>query len=333
MDIDVNVNVDNNVDGQIVLTWTLKRDLKDRVAKFIVYREDSSSGSFQNSVQEILQADGKLDEDKGIYTYTFTDTNVIVGGKYEVPFFYKVTAVDKEGHEGKPSAVTEAKTSDFNAPAAVKDITVLGSNSFNDIKGVAEPRVVIEWTPNTENDIVGYHILRIDRNDTIPNDASQALNEAVIAHKTGSKMSWINVLKDEDVGKPFWYVVVAVDYGNRLSSRPAGQRYRASTLKTPQLVSPSDKTTAAKPVFKWDAVNDASAYVVVLQSDTRGKEAWRSPVINQGTTEVTLPDSITLTSGLTYYWFVIAYATKPNSNKEEGNSTSQLWSFDAANDD
>ncbi len=329
-------NANVNIDGQIVLTWTLAQGLQKKVAKFRVYRSDRTDGDFKNNlVKTITQAEGTLDKAKKLYAYKYRDTNVIVGGKYEVPFFYRISAVGPDGREGKMSAPLEARTKNQTEPDYVADIKVSGSNIFNDILGKAEPRIIISWKANREYDIDGYYVFRIDKDESIPTtNPAQAINkEGLIPHKPGKTISWANNLKEDEIGKPYWYTVIAVDKGNTLGRSRPSERFRGLTLNTATLVSPANGTTAAKPVFKWKEVDSANGYVVVVQASPRGDVKWRSKFIPKGTTEATLPSSVDLTPSVNYYWFVSAYAENPKSKEDKGNSTSKLWVFTAASDD
>lgn len=331
---DMTTDTNLNVDGQVVITWTLKEELKDRVSKFRIYRDDKSDGDYKSMIKEINQSEGTLDKDKKIYAYKFTDTNVIVGSQYEVPYYYRITAVGQDAKEGVPSKTLTAKTANFNPPEVVQGVTVSGGNIYDDIEQRPDPKVVITWKSNVEHDVEGYYVFRSSTDAPIStSDVAQA-HSKIISHKPGqAEFSWADQLKTEEIGKPYWYSVVAVDKGNQVGRNQPKNRYLGLALKTAELQNPQKGSSTAKPVFKWSAVDSALAYVVVVQKSTRGDEVWRSPVLDKNKTEVTMPDSPSLTTGLKYYWYVTAYAETPSSNEKNGNSTSPLWNFTASADD
>lgn len=332
---DVSTDVNLNVDGQVVITWTLKEDLKDRVSKFRIYRDERVDGDYKSMIKEINQAEGTLDKDKRIYAYKFTDTDVIKGGQYEIPFHYRITSVGSDAKEGTPSKTLTAKTANFNPPEVVKNTKVSGGNIYDDIEKRPDPKIIISWAANTEHDVEGYYVFRSETNNPISTSDVSKAHSKIVLHKPGqAEYSWADQLKPEEIGKPFWYSVVAVDKGNQVGRNQPANRYLGLALKTAELQNPQNGSNTAKPVFKWNAVDSAEAYVVVLQKSTRGDEVWRSPVLGKDKTEVTYPDSApSLTTGLKYHWYVTAYAEVPTSNEKNGNSTSPLWNFTVSADD
>ncbi len=331
---DIATNVDVNVDGIIVLNWTLSQDLKDRVTKFIVYRDERTDGDFTSKVAEINQAEGTLDEPNRIYKYSFTDNNTIKGGQYEIPYYYRITSVGQDGKEGKPSNTITAKTANFDPPALIENIKVTGGNIYDDIEQKPDPKIIITWKAGTDNDLEGYYVFRSASDSPISTADVSKAHSKLILHKPGqTEVSWADQLKEEEIGKPYWYTVVGVDKGNLVGRNKPSNRLLGIALQSATLQNPQKGSQTSKPVFKWDAVDSALAYVVVLQKSTRGDEEWRSPVLNKDTTEVTLPNSVNLTSGLKYYWYVTAYAETPTNNETNGNSTSPLWNFTVSADD
>lgn len=331
---DVTTDVNINVDGIIELKWTLSQDLKDRVSKFIVYRDERTDGEFKSKVAEINQSEGTLDEAKKIYSYKFTDSNTIKGGKYEIPYYYRITATGADGQEGNPSTTIQAKTANFNPPALIANIKVTGGNIYDDIEQQPDPKIIITWDAGKDFDLEGYYVFRSSSDSPISTaDVSKAHSKLIAAKPGQTQVSWADQLKTEEIGKPYWYTVVGVDKGNLVGLNQPANRYLGIALQSATLQNPQKGSSTGKPVFKWDAVDSALAYVVVLQKSTRGDEEWRSPVLDKNTTEVTLPDSVNLTSGLKYYWYVTAYAETPTNNETNGNSTSPLWNFTASADD
>ena len=295
---------DRNIDGEVILLWD--KHPEERVVKYRLYRDTDPNGKFDNKIYE-----GDKTE--------FIDRNVIVDKKYEIKYFYRVTAVDKDGQEGKPSPVVEAYTINYSSPSPPSGIEVRGNNLGD------QPVVEITWQANQEADIDGYYVFRKEKDEPIPSDDSDKAISPFIPHQKGqTQFSWEDNTVEE--GKRYYYTVAAVDKGGLFSKNPASLRKSDIILKKVELVSPADNTSVSSPInFSWKEVDNAVGYVLVIQTQQfGGSVVWRSGFLKKASVTYSKP----LTSGKKYYWFVFAYSKTPkNSQKEDGNSRSSLWRF------
>jgi hypothetical protein len=326
---DGSLYADINVDGKVEIYFELPEKDAAYVSKVRVYRDTSKDGKFTDKIAEFPVGEASLNKEKRIHEFHFTDTNVMPGDQYSIPFYYRFVSVGKAEvyqteKEGEPSNVYDAKTVNADPPSYV-DAEKVKLESANIEDG---PQIILSWPANKENDIKGYYVFRSDKDEPIPYTNVEEAASPLIKHSAGKTLSWVDTNVQE--GKPYWYVVVAIDKGDENSGRKPSTRFRGSVLAKAKLVSPEDGTSAASPTFKWESVDGARGYVVVLQRSRTGQVVWRSDFIS-GSTEVTYPSSADpLTPNLKYYWYVYTFLEKPASTKDAvGNSQSELWSFTA----
>lgn len=318
--MNIRTDVDQNIDGKIIITWELKLELGTRIDKFLIHRDRDRSGKFDDKIKEIKQS-GFEEEDKNakIFKYKLLDINVIVGNQYEIPFFYRITSVDIDGQVGNPSEIIEARTKNFDRPTIVDGVQVNGTN-FD-----SGPQIIVSWQANKEYDIDGYYVFRGERDEPISTtNPTDAVSKQLIEHIPNKRLSWVDTTIQ--AGKQYWYSVVAVDKGNLIGDSRPGVRYSGLALAQVELLTPDDGSGVTRPTFSWKPVNSAVGYVLILQTSQRGGVIWRTDLLK--TTEITYAGSQILTTGLTYYWYVFAYAQNPKDPKtEDGNSSSEVWKF------
>lgn len=302
----VTTNIDLNVEGQIVLRWD--KNPEPDVVQYRVYRDGDKAGTFQLKVYEGSEIQ-------------FIDSNVLEGGRYDIPFFYSVTAVDLRGKESTKSNPIEARTKNQNPPSAPIGLTVKGVNLDED---PSSARMALSWTPNKELDILGYYVFRSDQPGPISAARLEDAVSPLVQHKKTGTIVWEDT--KAQVGKNFGYVVVAVDFDKAASTVLSGQRRDDIILPQIVLTSPANQADGVntKVDFSWQAVENAKGYVVVLQRQKFGGEVWRSSVTTG--TQASY-NGTALNSGVTYYWFVFAYSKTPSANTEDGNSVSPRWQF------
>lgn len=319
----INIATDSNanIDGKIEFTFDIEEKNKNRVGKVKVYRDSDASGDFSKEVGEFAIADGTLNKEKGLYQFKFQDTNVLPGDKYDVKFFYKFVSISPDGKKGPMSKAFDASSSNAEAPIEVKDTKIESSNTSGG------PQITVSWQANPEYDIKGYYVFRVEEDKVIKVTNVDEAASGLIAHVRDKRISWIDKTVVE--GKPYWYVVVGYDKGQEVGSRKPATRFRGMVLAKAKLVAPQDGANTASPTFKWDPVDSASGYIVVILDDVVGGEVvWRSEYTTKN--EVTYPSSATpLATNQTYAWYVYTYLEKPLNNKEKGNSRSDLYKFTA----
>ncbi len=301
----VRTDVDRNIDGEIVILWD--KHPEERVVKYKVYRATAPDGKFDDVVYEGSDTE-------------FVDRNVIVNKKYEEPYYYRVTAIDKDGQEGKPSPVVKASTVNYKEPFPPGGLEVRGSNLGD------QPVIEVSWDANSEADIDGYYVFRSEKNAPIPIGKKEDAVSPFIPHEKGtSRFSWEDTSVKE--GRRYYYTVVAVDKGGLMSNNPPSSRKDDIVLAKVDLVAPQNNNYISKPItFKWKGVDNAVGYVLIIQTQQFGGTVkWRSPFITKTSTTY---DGSNLTGNKNYYWFVFAYSKRPkDSKKEDGNSRSELWKF------
>ncbi|MCB9639115.1 MAG: hypothetical protein H6727_09505 [Myxococcales bacterium] len=303
-------NIDQNIEGRIVLSWEPHTD--ETVTLYRLYRDTKEDGPFTEKVFEGSDLQ-------------YTDTNVLLGGKYEVPFYYKLTAVRKvpgqTEQESEKSNAINATTKNITAPKPPTGLTIRAENLAGET-----PRITIVWEPNSELDIKGYYVFRKEGSDQAFTGPERDPNNA-ISRLVEQKAQGPIFFQDTaaEVGKFYTYTVVAVDVEDLASQNPTSIRVSDVLLEQIELLSPDSNATVSASAlsFEWKAVSGAAAYVVVVRNTT-GNEVWRSAVTKE--TKVTYGGSA-LDPTRKYTWSAFAFSKTPSDNKADANSSSENRDF------
>lgn len=303
-------NLELNVEGVIVLSWDAHAD--ETVTLYRIFRDTKGDGAFSEKVYEGSELQ-------------FFDRNVLPGGKYEVEFFYKIAAVRKvpgqAEQEGPKSTAVPAKTTNLLPPKPPEGLTIRAENLAGE-----SPRITILWQPNKEIDIKGYYVFRKEGQDQqfigTDRDPNKAISR-LLDHKTQGPLFFQDTAAE--VGKPYSYTVLAVDFDDLYSQNPSSIRVSDILLSQVEPVSPDNNATVAASnlSFSWKAVQGAAAYVVVIRN-AANDQVWRSAVTKETTAQYGGP---TLDPTRTYSWSVNAFSKNPADNKADSNANSPSRTF------
>lgn len=309
----VRTNVDENIDGIVVVRW-------DRSAE-----DNGKDGLFHYRVERSGNKDSDFKAITDCPTANVTeckDSNVIVGDNYEISYYYRVIAIHtKRAKDQNPeSAATtplQAKSINFNPPAPPTNLKAKANN-------IDSAQVVISWTGGKEVDLKGYYVYRSLKDEPIPViDPSLRISKLIEANKGESTVQWVD--KEVTPGTRYCYTVAAADKGGLVSQTPPSLRKCDMLIESVQLEFPQEEgTTTTKPTFKWKPVPNAQGYVIVVQSQKFGGTLWRSSLVKEASLDYGGP---ALTASKKYYWYVYAYSSTPDNNNEDGNSVSPVWAF------
>jgi fibronectin type 3 domain-containing protein len=196
----------------VLLLWNISPE-RD-AASYRLYRSSSLEGEYERINREPIPVDSP----------SYTDGEIRRG----VPWFYKVSAIDRAGNESPKCGAVTLIPSDTEPPGPVSgiDYTVDGEKRY----------VELRWEPSPEGDLSGYHLYR-------------KRNEGSYTRITGTPIEAGSKPAYQDSGfrkaglRPgdeYEYAVSAVD-----RSGNEGERTRVTVL-IPDLVPPS-------PVFSFSA--------------------------------------------------------------------------------
>ena len=219
------------VTGLASLRWTAStaRDLRG----YRVYRSSDTTRQF-----------GLL-TDRPITATTFADT---LRARADHAFHYRITAVDSAWNESAPSGVLMLSPPDSTAPTAPRIMHVRPS----------EERVVVQWLPNPEPDVIAYRVFWRERgaaewrvaSDRVPAPATVD----TIAGVTPRRLVEISVQALDDAGNasPLARPVVGESYHRRA---PAVLEVRSAAFE------PRERGV----VLGWRSDAEPSARVIVLR--------------------------------------------------------------------
>ncbi len=161
----------------VTLTWEQPPD-KD-LAGYNLYRSLDYRVGFEKIVKTPLKPGTLKYVDKGL--------------KPETIYWYYVTAVDKSGNESGRSYTAMANIRDWLPPAKPKGLT-----------GKTEPgKVLLAWKPNSEEDLVGYHIYQAMKKD--------AEYYHLLEREPVTDTSFISALPKTPSASPYYYKITALD--------------------------------------------------------------------------------------------------------------------------
>lgn len=272
--------------GEITIAWSSNQE--PDIAGYRIYRSinDNSSGSFT------LICDTT--------STSFKDT----GLDYENTYYYSVSSYDLEGFESDLSQAISARPLNVQAPSTPANFKAVAHN-------IATTFIRLVWTPNTENDLLGYYIYRSENpNFTIS-------QETLLDSSTTA----VYIDQNVNVNVMYYYRVTAFDKGH-WEGLPTGV-VGDVPLPPATLLTPEDNgITSGTPTFSWEAVPYAQKYLLIVMTSQVGGEIWTKS-LNAGTNSVKYTGSSTLQSGNTYYWKLGTVTNDP----DDINSISVTRSF------
>ncbi len=117
----------------------------------------------------IYRAHGQPDSMKRVTSRPVRGVRFVDEGLSErTAYFYAIAAVDEDGNESALSPVALADVLDFGAPRPPKGITIETDTG----------KIVLRWQPNTEKDLIGYHIFKATK-DTLREHFFQTTREPI----------------------------------------------------------------------------------------------------------------------------------------------------------
>ena len=272
-------------EGGVFLLWNISPE-RD-VVSYRLYRSDSLEGEYRRINREPIPVDSP----------SFTDEDIRRG----VPWFYKVSAIDRAGNESPKCGAVTLIPSDTEPPGPVSKIEYTVD---------AEKRYVeLRWEPSPEGDLRGYHLYR-------------RRNEGSYTRITGTPIEAESKPAYQDSGfrkaglRPgdeYEYAVSAVDHsGNE------GERTRVTVL-IPDLVPPS-------PVFSFSARPTEEGGVELrwqpsLSKDLRyhrlyrSKEKGKAELAAELAKEVTVYRDGDVERGTSYEYYVIEVDAAGNASE------------------
>ena len=295
--VPIGLTVDQNasIEDTILISW--EANIDSDLDKYRVYR---SAGVDSLPLYELV-AETRLT--------TYTDQ----GMDYDTDYYYRISAVDKNGNESEKSVAVQAVTVNINPPAKPTDFTVYAYNLPDET-----PSVELRWTANTESDFDHYSIYR-HTTFQLTTDSSY-----FVAQTTSNMF----VDTDVEVGTEYYYRITAVDKG--LLASNAVNAKSDIPLPRPSLNYPENASTTntLRPAFSWDRVEGATSYQVIIQKSRYSDEYHRIEVDQPSsgeTVEADYPSSPALEYGTKYYWLVAVYSSDNTAANTYSDSTRYFY--------
>jgi len=172
------------------LVWDINNEKKN-VKCFLVYRAmivESVEG------EKVLVGEANIGDTKKA---TFKDKGIEAGNTYR----YWVTTLSKTGEESKPCGPVDVVTYANVPPAAPQGLTA----------GIMDPGVGIEWAPNGEVGLVGYHVYLRGAQGAYSRLTTSPLSETCYYHRTGTAGSVYAVTAVNGYGTESAYAEVTAE--------------------------------------------------------------------------------------------------------------------------
>lgn len=272
-------------DGQIGLEW-IPNNSTDR---YLIYRSVSDSLNFSLI---------KTTSDK-----FYLDTKL----EYELTYFYKLKAINKDYKESGFTKIVFAKPENIYTPTRPIIESVIPKNTNGELS------INLKWTQLFDTDISYYEIFR-DTSEFFYNmdEVYKKTNSTFFEDKTNLK-----VLQN------FYYRIKAVDKGGLKSQ--ATLAVTAKILDLPKQVYPSNNGIINKlNEIKFITCSLPAVYkITIFEYNTDILVFETSLNTNKIKEEVSLPMNLNLNIGKKYKWRIIAFL--PNSN--EPNSITDFYNF------
>jgi len=282
-------------DGQVHFRWS--QNSEPDFDKYMIYRSIDNPDNFEN-IAETKQSE-------------FVDRFL----RYDLVYFYYITALDFAGNESEPTAIIDVRPVNISSPASPSSVVVAGHNYPN----LNQIEFMITWTPPNVSDLWKYLIYR-------GTEANFVLDANSFVDSTA-----LSIYYDRNVrpGDLFYYRIVSVDLGYK-NSIPSNPSFDQILLKL-TLISPSNRIEFRAPFqFSWLSVPNAISYQVFVARAPLSDVIWTSAKIKEHNIAYS---GSQLTSGAIYYWWVGAYS-KDEYLTEDGirikpdvNSRSEIWTF------
>ncbi|MQY79738.1 MAG: hypothetical protein GH151_11175 [Bacteroidetes bacterium] len=270
-------------DGAVTLSWSLVID-KELLGYYVYWQK--------NAEVDTLNANR---------IFVTTNSIKITGLDYETLYYFAVTSIDQSGNESSLSLQKAGIALNTTRPSPPSNVAVVAEN-------IDFPQIKVIWSVNEEPDLDHYNVYRALNSADVEDSIS------FVASVTFEKYYDIDV----DIGVSYYYRITAVDKGGLESASSAiDSDYVLDRVK---LISPVDEYTGKNPIFKWEKVDGAVSYNIVLKTSRIGVESW-NVFVDGSTTQIIYSGATALINGNTYYWEIGAIS------QTEINSISNLGSF------
>lgn len=280
-------------DGQAYIGWESNYEIDFK--EFQIYRSVNNVDSFDLLVS-LTQTE---------YIDKFLD--------YDSTYFYYAKAIDNAGNSSDATNIVNVQPLNISAPQSPTRIIASGSNN----PFLSSPDIRLLWIPPDASDLKYYLIYKSD------------LAEFTATDSTFSDSVDVSMFIDKNIviGQNYFYQVVAVDKGGKLSlpSRITGDK----VLATPQLQVPANSTAFNNPrVFQWSEVDGAVEYQIFVGTGYFTNVIWNSAKISENEVAYTGPS---LQQSKIYYWWVGAYSKEKIIYTDGTEEPSQINSYSLVN--
>ncbi|GAA5042260.1 hypothetical protein GCM10011506_44430 [Marivirga lumbricoides] len=215
-------------------------------------------------------------------------------------FLYKLIAIDSSYNRSEPSELVSVRMPDILPPAQpfIKEVRE------------QEDKMIIEWIPNVDADLMGYHLFRAEGSDTA---SFEQLNINLLP---GSSFRYTDRFTES--GQEYFYSLQAVDSSGNTSARSTIYSGRRRAVQDEEL-----KITFAKASFKkktkdvvisWKSEenDDFLGYVIYKKE---GQESAFRPLT--GMLQSSDHTDNQVKGGFTYFYEVRAYSKSGTVAKSE----------------
>jgi fibronectin type 3 domain-containing protein len=235
---------------------------------------------------------------------SFDSSSAVISNlDYETMYYFGVSAIDKSGNESAISVQITGKPQNTTSPLPPSNTEAFAEN-------IDFPTINVFWAPNTEPDLDHYEVFR----GLSPNGGSED-SLKLVASVTEENFKDAAV----EVGIKYYYKVTAVDKGGW--SSPYSAIVSDQALPFVKIISPKNyEYTDKNPTFKWNPVEGATSYNLILTTSRIGGEIW-NVTLDSSKSQVVYSGKTKLINGNTYYWKL------GTISKSEINSISQVGTF------
>lgn len=286
--VPADVRITYAADGEIFIEW--KENIEANLKGYYIYRSIDNSNDF-------LQIDFTSDN------FYFDDSL-----NYENTYYYRISAVNKNGIESSKSGIVFATPKNIYIPYRPRYLTINARNWEDKIS------IFLSWTPNPESDVMGYQIFRSTNPDFNPDSS----NYLVFTSSSDYEDKY-----DLEFYKNYYYKIKAVDKGNLISD--ASDEVNDLILEIPEIYFPEDNSYINYfSNFKIKGIKIPATYKIILQENELYGEIWSKAIYSTVVNDtINIPfDAYGLQYNVYYYWRVMTF-----SNSNNPNSISKLYKF------